>query len=72
MTLYMIIYLVGYVLTYYYHRYLIIEHSKKKWTYGQVITAMFISLLSWGWFFICLVVHATFLYDSDAKPPKWL
>ncbi len=63
----LLIYLIGFILTYYLTRKFFRKELKEKYSWGNVFIAILFSSIS----FIGLVLIAI-IYLSDTKPPKFL
>ena len=63
----LLIYLIGFILTYYLTRKFFRKELKEKYSWGSVSMAMLLSSLSFIGLFII-----TIIYLHDTKPPKFL
>ena len=63
----LIIYLIGFILTYYLTRKFFRKELKEKYSWGNVLIAILFSLISFIGLFII-----TIIYLHDTKPPKFL
>ncbi len=63
----LLIYLIGYILTYYLTRKFFRKELKEKYSWGSVSIAMLLSSLSFIGLFIIAII-----YLHDTKPPKFL
>jgi hypothetical protein len=71
--MYWIIYIIGYITSYYLTRHVVKKKTDRQWLWGDVIMVMIFSTVSW----ISVVIALTFyiidlLEDDDNKPPRWL
>lgn len=71
--IYLIIYLIGVIILYYYCRYL--KKKQDDWTYSMWIMTVFTSIFSWFGIVGMIIVELTEKLpkvDWDKEPPKWL
>ena len=67
-----VIYLIGFVITYLFLKYLDWEQDSNDWS--DIFARFFVSLFSWIAVFliVILLIFSLFEYLKNTKPPKWL
>lgn len=71
MLLYIILYIAGYICSYYTLRYQVMHIQKLDWDWEDIKANSFFSLFSWAWFVVVIV----FIFSDwfgKGKPPRWL